>query len=81
MPATDTNLDDNPVNPANLPHDSRKKDVIACAVVCFAIAALFVGLRFYTRTRVVRVLAASDWFLLAAVVRIASPHRRMRRIF
>ena len=69
MPATDT---DDPVDPATLPHDSLKKDVIVCSVICFAIAAIFVGLRFYTRTRIVKVLAASDWFLLAAVVRISS---------
>lgn len=71
MPVTDAA--DNSVDPATLPHDSRRDDVVACAVVCFAIAALFVGLRFYTRTKIVKVLAASDWFLLAALVRTASP--------
>lgn len=57
------------VSPAELPHDSLKNGVIACAVVCFGIAAIFVGLRFYTRTRIIKVLAASDWFLLASLVR------------
>lgn len=70
MPSTDADYKD--ADPASRPHESRKADVIACAVICFAIAAVFVALRFYTRTRIVKVLAASDWFLLAAVVRL--PH-------
>lgn len=71
MPITDA--DGNPIDPATLPHDSLKTNVIACSVACFSIAAVFVGLRFYTRTRIVKALAASDWFLLASVVRVSSP--------
>ena len=62
----------NPVDlgdPATLPHDSLSDGVIVCAVLCFVIAAVFVALRFYTRTRILKVLAASDWFLLASLVR------------
>ncbi|SPO07720.1 uncharacterized protein DNG_10415 [Cephalotrichum gorgonifer] len=55
-------------DPADLPHDSLSDDVIACAVICVAFSVVSVGLRFYTRTRVLRVLSATDWWLLAALV-------------
>ncbi|KAK3997863.1 hypothetical protein QBC44DRAFT_46292 [Cladorrhinum sp. PSN332] len=40
--------------------------VIACAVVTLALAAVALAARFYTRMVIVRVLAAEDWFVLAA---------------
>lgn len=42
--------------------------VIACTIVCLVVAAIAVAIRFYTRTVVVRALAAEDWFVLAAWV-------------
>lgn len=57
-------------DPATLPHDSLGNDVIICAIVCFIIAAVSVGLRVYTRTKLVNAFAASDWFLFASLVRI-----------
>jgi hypothetical protein len=47
---------------------SLQPDIIACAVVTFLIAAAFVALRFYTRGWVNRVLGASDWCILPALV-------------
>lgn len=43
--------------------------VIACAVVSLVVSAMAVVARFYTRIVIVRVLAAEDWFVLAAWVR------------
>lgn len=51
-------------DPSTLPHDSLVPNVIACAVVTWAIAAVFVALRFYTRTRILSVLGWSDWLIL-----------------
>jgi hypothetical protein len=42
--------------------------VVAASIVCFAIAAAMVALRFYTRIKIVRVLGAEDWTILAALV-------------
>lgn len=56
-------------DPATLPHNSLADDVIICAILCFIIAAVSVGLRFYTRARIAKTLAASDWVLLASLVR------------
>ena len=47
---------------------SLQPDIIACAVITFLIAATFVVLRFYTRGWVNRVLGASDWCILPALV-------------
>ncbi|KAK4161126.1 hypothetical protein QBC43DRAFT_324167 [Cladorrhinum sp. PSN259] len=48
--------------------DDRSGAIIACAIVSLAIAAIAVAARFYTRSVIVRVLAAEDWFVLAAWV-------------
>ncbi|KAK4044373.1 hypothetical protein C8A01DRAFT_31428 [Parachaetomium inaequale] len=47
---------------------SLQPDIIACAVITFLIAAAFVALRFYTRGWVNRVLGASDWCILPALL-------------
>ena len=53
-------------DPSTLPHDSLVTNVIVCAVVTWAIAAVFVALRFYTRTRILSVLGWSDWLILTS---------------
>ncbi|KAK4224777.1 hypothetical protein QBC38DRAFT_286542 [Podospora fimiseda] len=54
---------------------SLQPDIIACSIITWLIASGFVGLRFYTRSRLKngigsnhRVLGASDWFILPALV-------------
>ena len=56
------------MDPALLPHDSHRNGIIVCASVPLAIAAVFVGLRFYTRTKIVKVLGPCDWCILLALV-------------
>lgn len=51
-------------DPSTLPHDSLAPNIIVCAVVTWAIAAVFVALRFYTRTRILSVIGWSDWLIL-----------------
>lgn len=53
-------------DPSTVPHDSLVPNVIVCAVVSWAIAAVFVALRFYTRTRILSVLGWSDWLILTS---------------
>ncbi|KAM7207754.1 hypothetical protein V8F20_001796, partial [Naviculisporaceae sp. PSN 640] len=48
--------------------DDLRPNVIACAVVCLAISTAAVAARFYTRSVLVRAVAAEDWFALAALV-------------
>ncbi len=55
-------------DPATLPHDSLQPNIIASAVVCWLIAAVFVGLRFYTRASIIHALNLSDWCILASLV-------------
>ncbi|POS77163.1 hypothetical protein DHEL01_v204455 [Diaporthe helianthi] len=52
--------------PPTLPHDSLVPNIIACAVVTWAIAAVFVALRFYTRTCILSVIGWSDWLILTS---------------
>ncbi len=56
-----------PLDPA-LPHDSLKPNIIIACALCWWIAAFFVGLRFYTRGVIIRVLGWSDWSILLALV-------------
>lgn len=51
------------------PGRSLQVDIVVCAVLTFLIASTFVALRFYTRGYVNRVLSASDWCILPALVR------------
>jgi hypothetical protein len=57
-----------PPPPPNLPHDSLKTNIFVSSGICWAIAAFFVGLRFYTRGAIIRVLGSSDWSVLVALV-------------
>ncbi|KAK3900077.1 hypothetical protein C8A05DRAFT_17579 [Staphylotrichum tortipilum] len=56
-----------PPQPA-LPHDSLKPNIIIACALCWWIAAFFVGLRFYTRGVIIRVLGWSDWSILLALI-------------
>ncbi|EGZ76112.1 hypothetical protein NEUTE2DRAFT_153137 [Neurospora tetrasperma FGSC 2509] len=49
-------------------HDSLRPNIYASTVICWLIAALFVGLRLYTRSVIIRVLGPTDWSILAALV-------------
>lgn len=48
-------------------HTSRQGNVVACAVATWAIAAVFVGLRFYLRGHLMKVLGREDWTMLLAL--------------
>ena len=48
--------------------ESFQTSIIVCAVVTWVIAAVFVGMRFYTRRCLIRVLGAEDWVILASLV-------------
>jgi len=51
------------------PSESYQADIIACAAITWVISAVFVGMRFYTRTTLLRnVLGAEDWTILVALV-------------
>lgn len=43
-------------------------DIIACAIITWLIALTFVGLRFYTRTKLNSVLGPADWCLIPSLV-------------
>jgi len=59
------------VGASPLPHNSERTAIIVCAVICVALAAVFVGLRVLTRTKIVKVLGWSDWCILVALVRLS----------
>ncbi len=42
--------------------------LVAATVTTVTVAAIFVGLRFYTRMRIVHTLGPSDWAILLALV-------------
>ncbi|KAK0720161.1 hypothetical protein B0H67DRAFT_460454, partial [Lasiosphaeris hirsuta] len=51
------------------PQDSYQTNIIVCAVITWIIGAAFVGLRFYTRGRLLQnVLGAEDWTIVVALV-------------
>lgn len=56
------------VDVSKLPHDNIQPNIIACAVVTWVIAAVFVALRFYTRGLIIRVLGWTDWCIFLALV-------------
>jgi len=61
-----------PPDLSQLPHDSKQPDIIACVVLTWAFAFLTVCARFYTKIAISRTrLGASEWLLLAALVRVA----------
>jgi hypothetical protein len=47
---------------------SYSVDIMVCAVVTALISFIFVGMRFYTRLFIVRLLHWEDWLILAAQV-------------
>ncbi|KAF3771338.1 hypothetical protein M406DRAFT_31482, partial [Cryphonectria parasitica EP155] len=47
---------------------SWQKNIMACAVATWVIAAVFVGLRFYLRGHILHVLGWEDWVILLALV-------------
>ncbi|KAK0631429.1 hypothetical protein B0T14DRAFT_2939 [Immersiella caudata] len=57
-----------PPDPATAPHDNRRAELYAAAIICWVIAAIFVALRFYTRGVIIRALSISDWCILLAVL-------------
>ncbi|KAK0657801.1 hypothetical protein B0T16DRAFT_318383 [Cercophora newfieldiana] len=57
-----------PPDPATAPHDNLKANLYAAASICWFFAAMFVGLRFYTRGVIIRTLTVSDWCILLAVI-------------
>lgn len=50
------------------PSRSLQPDIIVCAVITLVIALSFVGMRFWCRGRILHVLGAEDWLILAAVI-------------
>ncbi|KJR89713.1 uncharacterized protein SPSK_06256 [Sporothrix schenckii 1099-18] len=54
-------------DPALLPHDSKKADIIASGVITLFLAGCFVAARFYTRMFITRTrIGASEWLVLLA---------------
>ena len=48
--------------------DDLSQLVIACAIVCLVVSGLIVGLRFYSRGVITKVLGREDWCILVAWV-------------
>ncbi|KAK4456989.1 hypothetical protein QBC42DRAFT_350843 [Cladorrhinum samala] len=72
MPTGNITMPDNSTSiwgpiPTN-PGRSLQADAIACAIITWLIACGFVGLRFYTRSRLNNVIGASDWCIIPALV-------------
>ncbi|KAL2150964.1 hypothetical protein VTH82DRAFT_6062 [Thermothelomyces myriococcoides] len=57
-----------PPAPQDLPHESLQLNIIIASTICWFIAAIFVALRFYTRTVIIHVLGWSDWSILLALI-------------
>ncbi|KUI52694.1 hypothetical protein VP1G_00015 [Cytospora mali] len=50
------------------PRGSHQGSIIACAVITWLIAAIFVGMRLYLRGRVMKVMGLEDWVILASLI-------------
>jgi hypothetical protein len=64
------------MDPSLLPHDNLQANIIFCGIVTWLFSVTFLALRFYTRAKIVHVVAATDWCLLAATVSISSKKPR-----
>ena len=53
---------------ADLDHGDLGPNVLAATFVTWAIAFIFVVLRFYTRATIVRALGLADWFIALSLV-------------
>lgn len=64
--------DPSPVFPPGLvsnPGETYQPEIIACAVVTWVIAAVFVALRFYTRGYLLHnAIGVEDWLIVVALV-------------
>ncbi|KAK4171052.1 hypothetical protein QBC36DRAFT_340707 [Triangularia setosa] len=52
----------------DLPHDSRGPSILATVWITLGLAAIFVGLRFWTRIKIVRMVGTADWLILASII-------------
>lgn len=52
---------------ADQPGGSYQGNIIGCAVATWAVSAVFVGLRFYLRGHLMKVLGREDWTILASL--------------
>jgi hypothetical protein len=57
-----------PTAPNMLDRSTQQGGIISIWIVMFSLAALTVGLRFYTRTKILRILGVEDWLICAALV-------------
>ncbi|KAL2177725.1 uncharacterized protein P884DRAFT_284881 [Thermothelomyces heterothallicus CBS 202.75] len=53
---------------ADLPHNSHGPNILAACFVTWTIALIFVLLRFWTRTKIVRLLGPADWCIASSLV-------------
>lgn len=54
--------------PDYLKDETNGAGLVATTVIMVTLASAFVGLRFYTRIKIVRALGASDWTILLALL-------------
>lgn len=57
-----------PFPPGDLDTSTQTTGVIAAWVIMTVVAGVTVGLRFYTRRVIIRVLGVEDWMILVAMV-------------
>jgi hypothetical protein len=61
-------MSSSPFVPLTGKDETQGPQLIVAATLLWVLAASLVALRFYIRTKIVRVLGADDWTLLAALV-------------
>lgn len=59
---------DNGSSAANLPHDDAGPNILVATWTTWAIASIFVMMRFWTRVKIVHKLGAADWCILVSLV-------------
>lgn len=67
--------DNTTVDVTDVPDEYIGQSVVPCAVISTAVAAAFVGLRFYTRGIILRRLGLEDWFILVSLVSLSDGER------